>query len=359
MHHTYTKTLIDSSLNETMASLTYSGVVAAPFSALVSTSGQSPIINATITAPPGTSTPSGPAGLFPATVEVILTLQNDVTKINDNAYLIATFPSPWWSLNPTISDLVPVFGSWTTGKEILATAAPMSLITNAVLATVASLDAGSTGGILTSSVIASAAGSGSPSSTRAVPTTSHISAQGFSKSAMAGVGIGCLVAGLLIAGVFAFFFLRRRRRSSKSIGNVEKHDVVSELHGQPLLTSLGVAKGWGAPQSESDKTISLLANRTLDSIELFVEEFYTDKAASLPENRLSTELSYFETPYLPTGLRELLPIVKSPTILIKHAIAHFLLQKIDPSSNGPQSLLPREFVTPRSPIASSQGKPER
>lgn len=131
-----------------------------------------------------------------------------------------------------------------------------------------------------------------------------------------------------------------------------------ELHGESLLTDAGASKAWEKqlPQPDSDKTIGHLASRTLDEIEMFVEEFYSDKPTSPSGFEVAQELSLFDSPHLPRPLADLLRTVSTPTALVKHCIGFFLLQKIDPSSNDTQSLLPREYITPSTPQDRQHGE---
>lgn len=133
---------------------------------------------------------------------------------------------------------------------------------------------------------------------------------------------------------------------------------MDELHEVSFVNDVGFAKTWDKrlPQPDSDQSIAHLASRTLDEIELFVEEFYNNKPTIFGTLSTTSGLSSFDSPYLDASLEFLLQKAASPTVLIKHCIAFFLLQKIDPSSNVGKSLLPREYIIPNSTATSSHGK---
>lgn len=115
-----------------------------------------------------------------------------------------------------------------------------------------------------------------------------------------------------------------------------------------VVLSTGLQKPWQKqlPQPESDQTISRLANRTLDDIELFVENFYVDQSRKRIDGAGTSDMSLFNSPYLDRPPLEILQTSQSPMVLLKHCIAYYLLLKIDPAYNDSTSLLPREFVVP-------------
>ncbi|KAK6377191.1 hypothetical protein LTR64_000571 [Lithohypha guttulata] len=130
---------------------------------------------------------------------------------------------------------------------------------------------------------------------------------------------------------------------------------MDELHEVSFVNDVGFAKTWDRrlPQPDSDQSIAHLASRTLDEIELFVEEFYNNKPNILGTLSTTSDVSSFDSPHLDASLDFLLQKATSPTVLIKHCIAFFLLQKIDPSSNFGKSLLPREYIIPNSTASPS------
>lgn len=194
----------------------------------------------------------------------------------------------------------------------------------------------------------------STSSTRAITSDPEVSSRtshgsSLPTGALAGAVVGCALAALLVAVMVVFLCLKRRRRRSKKSVHASKQAVRSlGTDEQSFRLVAGTKANWQKdfPQSESDQTVISLANRTLDDIELFVENYYTDRLATQTSDPVASNLSLFDTPYLGQPLIDLLESSTSPTVLLKHCIAFYLLPKIDPTRNTPSSLLPREFAVP-------------
>ena len=81
----------------------------------------------------------------------------------------------------------------------------------------------------------------------------------------------------------------------------------------------------------------------LDQIELHVENFYQNTQAS-GSRVAEAELAMFDSPYLPSSLASLLPQTNNSILLIKHALAHFIIACITTPSDTDWSLLPKDFV---------------
>ena len=120
-----------------------------------------------------------------------------------------------------------------------------------------------------------------------------------------------------------------------------------DMEGEALVMTTGPSKNWEKqlPQPESDQTITQLVNRTLDNIELFVENFYTDHQDTL-NSTAASNLGYFNSYHLEGSLLECILASTSPTVLIKHALSNYLLQKIQSTRTGSNSLLPIECTVP-------------
>lgn len=340
-----------------MAQVTYSAVATAPAGHTFYTNpGSAPVITASITGPANELTP------------ITFALQNDVNPSTTLASLKAVFPSPTWALSPTITNVIPTFIFWPNANGSVplpvAAAAITTLDTQSTIA--ASVFSTATSDSTSFNITKSSTnptGSQSPFITTPTgspsPSTSTKIHQGYSAGELAGAAVGCLVGGLLIASVLAVFFLRLRSRPGKHTSKTEKDPSIHEVHGESMLVEIGTTKVWrGLPQSDSDGSIGHLASRTLDEIEIFVEEFYTNQSTLPLGIEFAKELSPFDSPYLPKPLVDLLRDNYSRTVLTKHCIAYFLLQKIDPSPNDPQSLLPKEYILPRLSESFEQGESE-
>jgi hypothetical protein len=218
----------------------------------------------------------------------------------------------------------------------------------------------------TSSTIPDSASISTTSSTSAtVPTMtpSDLPKSQYTTREFAGVAIGCFLGGCLIASVLAFFCRGRLSRQRQNTPGSEKE--TSSLHGHGQAVYLNGSKTWEKrlPQSESDPTIRNLANRTLDQIELHVENYYQD-AMAMPVNGIAkSNLQIFENEYLQRPMLQLIQQTDRPTVVIKHCVASLIISKITASSkyaNSDSSFLPAEFmaVLPSSNAGEITGKLE-
>lgn len=190
-------------------------------------------------------------------------------------------------------------------------------------------------------------------------TTVHSNAsKTHSTGELAGAAVGCLIAGLLIASLLAFFFLKRRRNNRRPQHDSQREMLGGHSKSESFRNTTGPVAAWQRhlPQPESDQTISRLVNRTLDDIELFVENYYADRPTIQTTGSAATDMSPLNSPYLGRPLPDIVYTSNVPMVLFKHCITYYLLQKIDPAQNDSSSLLPREFVVPsRGELATKNG----
>jgi hypothetical protein len=142
-----------------------------------------------------------------------------------------------------------------------------------------------------------------------------------------------------------------RHKKRKSRGGFAEHrpnsrNITQEkfLPTAPLLSE-GVTGGWEQhlPQSESDSTMRSSVKALFDQIELHVENFYRNAAVSIsPE--MQRELMKVDSSYLPDSVVGLISQTRTPTMLIKHCLAHLIISRITADSDGPASFLPADFV---------------
>ena len=168
---------------------------------------------------------------------------------------------------------------------------------------------------------------------------------------IAGAAVGCFIGGALIAGLLVWFLMSSRHKKRKSRGGFAEHrpnsrNITQEkfLPTAPLLGE-GVTGGWEQhlPQSESDGTMRSSVKALFDQIELHVENFYRNAAVSIsPE--MQRELMKVDSSYLPDSAVGLLSQTRTPTMLIKHCLAHLIISRITADSDAPTSFLPADFV---------------
>lgn len=127
--------------------------------------------------------------------------------------------------------------------------------------------------------------SASPSATSSTIPTGN---KGLSGGAAAGLAIGCLIAGALIAGLVAFFCLRRKKstpgtRDSEASALALMHrdkgpvaQTVSVSSGSPITSALEN----GLPQPLEDKAISGEVSKISNLIKNHVQSYYHSRAIS-------------------------------------------------------------------------------
>lgn len=176
----------------------------------------------------------------------------------------------------------------------------------------------------------------------------------FTSADLVGAAVGCLIGGALVAGLLVWLFLSSRHKrqrfqdgptkdqQSSSNGNHEKSLPIA-----PLLAAkaAGAGVGWEQhlPQSESDSTIRMSVKALFDQIELHVENFYRDASVSI-NSGMQSELMKVDSNHLPGPVVRLLPETKTPTLLIKHCLAHLIVSRITADTDTPASFLPADFV---------------
>lgn len=141
--------------------------------------------------------------------------------------------------------------------------------------------------------------------------------------------------------------------------------AMSSLHGHGQAVYLAGGKTWEKhlPQSESDHTIRNLANRTLDQIELHVENYYKDTMTMPLNDGAKSNFEDLEDAYLDRPMLELIQQTDRPTVVIKHCVASLIISKITAGSgraNTNGSFLPAEFMVllPLSDTCERTGKIE-
>lgn len=207
-----------------------------------------------------------------------------------------------------------------------------------------------------SPVISQTSNASSLTPTSAAPHTTSLQSagpqyhHGLSSGAVAGAVIGVAVGVALLTFLITFVLMRRKHRQpvtpsqgvpvsrEKYIPPSEPKDQFIALHatGRDLLTNY-------LPQSADDVALRNAAKSALDHLGLFVENFYQDHA-KLPSQPLEIEVAAFESQSLPGPLNALLQISRTPTLIIRHALAHSSITSISPQANPAHSLLPAEFT---------------
>ncbi|KIW89228.1 uncharacterized protein Z519_10081 [Cladophialophora bantiana CBS 173.52] len=222
----------------------------------------------------------------------------------------------------------------------------------------------SSGSLLLSTSPASVATSlGSPSSSTSpvsvaqpTQTKTPIVIKGYSTADLVGAAVGCGIGGALLVGVAAFLMYRRRNRRNLVTARgseKERSDPVGSNEDVVVVET----RAWGKhlPQSESDQAVRSMASRTLDQIEMHVENFYQDATNVSISRAAESEMRNLDSSHLPDSLLNLIRTSRRPTCLIKHCVANLILSRIDFENGSGDSFLPGSMIA----LESSSTAPEK
>ncbi|KEF61129.1 uncharacterized protein A1O9_02694 [Exophiala aquamarina CBS 119918] len=161
---------------------------------------------------------------------------------------------------------------------------------------------------------------------------------------IAGAAVGCLIGGALIAALLTFFIMssRNRSRRHKRSSRWEKVACANEPKESPPDTSVGA---WEKhlPQPEADSDLRSAVSGLFDQIEMHVEQYYQDIAVKI-DPLVHSNIAHFDSHLHQAAILDLLATTRRPTMLIKHAIAYFIVSSISAESNSAISFLPADFT---------------
>jgi hypothetical protein len=201
--------------------------------------------------------------------------------------------------------------------------------------------------------------SGTAVQTSSFPTaTSQPEHVGYGVGELVGAAMGCLVGGVLIATAALCLLMRRKVRKRNGASGPDREKL--PLRGDDRAVYIAGSKGWEShlPQSESDGTIRNMANRTLDQIEMYVENFYKDTINVNLSPEVQSKITELDSRHLPGPIRSLLPQSSRPTVLIKHSIANLVVSSIAAGEATNGSFLPKDFSSLQL-SSTTQRKPGR
>jgi hypothetical protein len=175
---------------------------------------------------------------------------------------------------------------------------------------------------------------------------------------LVGTAVGCLIGGALLATAALLLFMRRRSRNRNGLSEPVRE--MSALNGHGKTVYVAGSKAWEChlPQSESDGTIRNMADRTLDQIEMHVENFYKDAANVHLSSEVQSKITELDSRHLQGPLLSLLSQSSRPTVLIKHCIANLVISRIDAGEVTSHSFLPKGFSS-LGHSSTAQRKPGR
>ncbi|KAI4664416.1 uncharacterized protein J4E79_003920 [Alternaria viburni] len=187
------------------------------------------------------------------------------------------------------------------------------------------------------------------------PTTASLPAtadSGLGTGAIAGIAVGCLVAGALLAGFILWFCWRKRRQPKNHYPQPDTYALASQEKGFSANTiplagklSSGAALGGGLPQPLEDKAISGDVSKISNAIKNHVQSYYHT-------SRVNPGLIDYEDlqalgPGLPVSVGTLTTLIGNAAtreIALRFIIAWVIVSKLQPSKDPSKSLLPSEVA---------------
>jgi hypothetical protein len=204
-----------------------------------------------------------------------------------------------------------------------------------------------------SSPTPSAASSSSSSPTlTSSPISRPNSSNSLSRGAVAGIALGCLLVGALVAFGLGYCFFRRKRTQRTTGGSSQARQsppaFISDKERPPvavatLQRTIDNDLDSLLPQEADDNTMRTKASTLFDQFELHVENYYRDVKVSIPP-AMESELSRFSSPHLSEPLVAFLNSTSRPMTLIKHSLAVHVISLTSTTGESARSLLPQELV---------------
>ncbi|KAJ4346668.1 uncharacterized protein N0V89_010599 [Didymosphaeria variabile] len=194
----------------------------------------------------------------------------------------------------------------------------------------------------------------SSSTTTAAAAAANISgSKDIQPGAAAGIGVGCFLAGLLIAGLLAWFFMKRRR-STSSVRDSEA-SAVALMHREkgPVAKTVSVSSGSpiasalenGLPQPLEDKAVSGEISKISNLIKNHVQSYYHSRAVSPGMIDYDDLQALGEN--LPVSVGTLSTLLNNPTtreIALRFCLAWVVTSRIRLNDSSNKTFLPPEVA---------------
>jgi hypothetical protein len=247
------------------------------------------------------------------------------------------------SIGATAPAPAPV--STTATTSVFTSTTPATFSTTSAIISTTSSSLSSTIGFSNGTV--SSSGPAVPTHTKVVTVPSKDTGK------VAGVAVACLIGGALIAGLLTWLIMssRQKKKSRSSGGFGSDRNRLSRSNNEKALPSApllggGVVGNWEKhlDQPESDNTIARSVKGLFDLIEVHVENYYRDAQVKITPELQNALMKVEGSNDLPDSIAGLLPNAQRPTMLIKHSIAHSIIEHIDSESDISDSFLPTDFI---------------
>jgi hypothetical protein len=203
----------------------------------------------------------------------------------------------------------------------------------------------------------SATSTGSPAGNTTSPTSKPPSSNGLSGGPVAGVAIGCLIAGAIIASLILFFFVirkNRRRGQHAYAGNnayappphAEKGAVATGMISIPQDSSAAVIEHYLPPPTE-DEQLKNEVSRLKDKINGHVQSYYHSRSGTNDQAAASALVEVL-------GAQSQLPAERIPKLLadpatrasvLRYAVAWIIISRIGLECDANTCFLPWQLVS--------------
>ncbi|KNG49309.1 hypothetical protein TW65_03917 [Stemphylium lycopersici] len=175
---------------------------------------------------------------------------------------------------------------------------------------------------------------------------------GLGDGAVAGVAVGCFIAGGLLAGLLLWFCWRRRRSHSQQ--SPQESDYALASHEKGFTTSTvplagpkqtSAAFGSELPQPLEDKAISADVSKISSAIKNHVQSYYHSDRVGL--GLVDHDGLYALGSDLPISVGTLATLLSSPVtreIALRFIIAWVVVSRMEPSTGSTKSFLPTDLT---------------
>ena len=175
---------------------------------------------------------------------------------------------------------------------------------------------------------------------------------GVSTGAAAGIAVGCLFAGAIIAALILWLYWGRKRSTKSKYSQPETYAPASEEKGfstrsTPLVdrsntetSLLGIL-----PQPLEDKAISGDVSKISNAIKNHVQSYYhTNRISSNSADRSDLHTLGLNLPISAGTLNALMSDTRTREVALRFIIAWVIVSRLQPSKDSTKSLLPAEIA---------------
>jgi hypothetical protein len=192
----------------------------------------------------------------------------------------------------------------------------------------------------------------SPSTKPATATQSPKNGSALSTGAVAGIAIGCLAAGALLAGLILWFCWRRKKAPKSQYSGANTYAMASQEKGfsantvpLPGVGHTAAGLGGGFPQPLEDKAITGDISKISNAIKNHVQSYY--HTTHISSGLIDYDDLHALGPNLPISVGALTTLMGNAAtreIALRFIIAWVVASRLQPSKDPAKSLLPSEVA---------------